>query len=99
MCIRKGTLSFDFVPVLCGSAFKNKGVQPLLDAVVDYLPSPIDISSIEGTKPGSDEETIMKFEDNILKIYFTHSLVYIFDAYLWLWQQRSTLSCGKYHFN
>jgi elongation factor G len=41
--IRKGTLNFSFVPVLCGSAFKNKGVQPLLDAVVDYLPSPLDI--------------------------------------------------------
>ncbi len=64
MCIRKGTLSFDFVPVLCGSAFKNKGVQPLLDAVVDYLPSPIDISSIEGTKPGSDEKIVRKFNDN-----------------------------------
>ena len=53
--IRKGTLNFSFVPVLCGSAFKNKGVQPLLDAVVDYLPSPIDIPSVEGTKPGSEE--------------------------------------------
>ena len=63
-CIRKGTLSFDFVPVLCGSAFKNKGVQPLLDAVVDYLPSPIDISSIEGTKPGSDEKIVRKFNDD-----------------------------------
>ena len=42
-CIRKGTLNFDFVPVLTGSAFKNKGVQPLLDAVVNYLPSPVDI--------------------------------------------------------
>ncbi len=63
-CIRKGTLSFDFVPVLTGSAFKNKGVQPLLDAVVNYLPSPEDISSIKGTKVGSDEEIEMKFEDN-----------------------------------
>ena len=62
--LRKGTLSFDFVPVLCGSAFKNKGVQPLLDAVVDYLPSPIDISSIEGTKPGSDEKLVRKFNDD-----------------------------------
>ncbi len=48
--IRKGTLNFSFVPVLCGSAFKNKGVQPLLDAVVDYLPSPLDIPDIEGLK-------------------------------------------------
>jgi len=63
-CVRKGCLSFDFVPVLTGSAFKNKGVQPLLDAVVDYLPSPKDIGSIKGTKPNSDEEMEMKFEDS-----------------------------------
>ena len=49
-CIRKGTLSFNFVPILTGSAFKNKGVQPLLDAVIDYLPSPKDLGSIEATK-------------------------------------------------
>ena len=47
-CIRKGTIDFHFVPVMCGSAFKNKGVQPLLDAVVDYLPSPLDIPPVEG---------------------------------------------------
>ena len=47
-CIRKGTVSSKFVPVLCGSAFKNKGVQPLLDAVVDYLPSPIDVAAGQG---------------------------------------------------
>ena len=48
--IRKGTLNSSFVPVLCGSAFKNKGVQPLLDAVVDYLPSPLDVPAIDGLK-------------------------------------------------
>ena len=48
--IRKGTLAFDFVPVTCGSSFKNKGVQPLLDAVVDYLPSPLDIPPVQGIK-------------------------------------------------
>ena len=63
-CIRKGTLEFSFVPVLTGSAFKNKGVQPLLDAVVNYLPSPLDIGSIKGTKLGSEEELEMKFDDN-----------------------------------
>jgi elongation factor G len=47
--VRTGTLSFEFVPVLCGSAFKNKGVQPMLDAVVDYLPSPLDIPPTQGT--------------------------------------------------
>ena len=62
MCIRKGTLSFNFVPILTGSAFKNKGVQPLLDAVIDYLPSPSDLVSIQGTKVGSDEK-VMKFNE------------------------------------
>jgi elongation factor G len=63
-CIRKGTLNFSFVPILTGSAFKNKGVQPLLDAVINYLPSPIDIGSIKGTMPGTEEEIEMKFEDS-----------------------------------
>jgi elongation factor G len=54
-CIRKGTLNHSFVPVVCGSAFKNKGVQPLLDAVVDYLPSPLDIEDVQGVKMDSDE--------------------------------------------
>jgi Translation elongation factors (GTPases) len=63
-CVRKGCLNFEFVPVLTGSAFKNKGVQPLLDAVVDYLPSPTDIGSIKGTKQGSEDEIEMKFEDS-----------------------------------
>jgi elongation factor G len=62
-CIRKGTLNFSFVPILTGSAFKNKGVQPLLDAVINFLPSPIDIGSIKGTKPGSEDEIEMKFDD------------------------------------
>ena len=54
--IRKGTLNQSFVPVCCGSAFKNKGVQPLLDAVVDYLPSPLDIPDVQGVKMDSDEQ-------------------------------------------
>jgi len=48
-CIRKGTIERKFYPVVCGSAFKNKGVQPLLDAVVEYLPSPIDVAAVKGT--------------------------------------------------
>ncbi|WP_294230107.1 elongation factor G [uncultured Shimia sp.] len=54
--IRKGTLAMEFVPVLCGSAFKNKGVQPLLNAVIDYLPSPLDVVDYMGFKPGDDDE-------------------------------------------
>ena len=53
--LRKGTLAHAFVPVVCGSAFKNKGVQTLLDAVVDYLPSPLDIPDVQGVKMDSDE--------------------------------------------
>ncbi len=60
-CIRKGTIAFDFVPVLCGTAFKNKGVQPLLDAVVDYLPSPLDLPGIEGNL--KDEQVLVKWDE------------------------------------
>ena len=54
--IRKGTLEIAFIPVLCGSAFKNKGVQPLLNAVIDYLPSPLDVVDYMGFKPGDETE-------------------------------------------
>ena len=54
-CIRAGTVSGTYVPVLCGTAFKNKGVQLLLDAVVDYLPAPTDVAAIKGVKAGTDE--------------------------------------------
>ncbi|MCZ6454570.1 MAG: GTP-binding protein, partial [Alphaproteobacteria bacterium] len=63
-CIRRGTLDAAFVPVLCGSAFKNKGVQPLLDAVIAYLPSPIDVPAIKGLKPGGDEPIERKSSDD-----------------------------------
>jgi elongation factor G len=62
--IRKATLSFAFVPVICGSAFKNKGVQQLLDAVVDYLPSPVDVPPMEGIVPGTEETTSRKADVN-----------------------------------
>ena len=55
--IRKGTLNMSFVPVICGSAFKNKGVQPMLNAVIDYLPGPLDVPSYKGFKPGDETET------------------------------------------
>ncbi len=55
-CIRKGTITSQMVPMMCGSAFKNKGVQPLLDAVVDYLPSPLDVGEVKGKKVDSDED-------------------------------------------
>ncbi len=62
--IRKGTINLDFVPVLCGSAFKNKGVQPLLDAVVDYLPSPLDVPAIKAIDAKTDEEVSRPASDD-----------------------------------
>jgi elongation factor G len=83
--IRKGTLAFAFVPVLCGSAFKNKGVQPLLDAVVDYLPSPLDVPSIQGLKldgetpderPASDDAPFSALAFKIMNDPFVGTLTF-----------------------
>jgi elongation factor G len=62
--IRKAVITSAFFPVLCGSAFKNKGVQPLLDAVVDYLPSPLDVPPIKGINPDNGEEVVREPKDN-----------------------------------
>ncbi|WP_265564201.1 elongation factor G [Sphingomicrobium arenosum] len=83
--IRKGTLARAFVPVLCGSAFKNKGVQPLLDAVVEYMPSPIDVPAIEGvipdtektdTRPSSDDAPFAALAFKIMNDPFVGSLTF-----------------------
>jgi elongation factor G len=83
--IRKGTLNFSFVPVLCGSAFKNKGVQPLLDAVVDYLPSPLDIPPVEGlqldgvtpeTRPPADDAPFSALAFKIMNDPFVGTLTF-----------------------
>ena len=62
--LRVGTLKFEFVPVLCGSAFKNKGVQPMLDAVVDYLPSPVDLPPTQGTDVKGEETVERKTSED-----------------------------------
>ncbi len=62
--IRKAVITSAFFPVLCGSAFKNKGVQPLLDAVVDYLPSPLDVPPIKGINPDNNEEVVREPKDD-----------------------------------
>ena len=63
-CIRKGTVERRLVPVLCGSAFKNKGVQPLLDAVVDFLPAPTEVPPIQGVRVGSNEPVERRSDDD-----------------------------------
>ena len=83
--IRKATISGHIVPVFCGTAFKNKGVQPLLDAVVDYLPSPLDIEAIKGidsktgeetTRPASDEEPLSMLAFKIMNDKFVGTLTF-----------------------
>ncbi len=58
MCLRRGVLNLSFVPVLCGTAFKNKGIQPLLDAVIDFLPSPLDVGVVEGSDITGEQEMV-----------------------------------------
>ena len=62
--LREATLRLEVVPVLCGAAFKNRGIQPLLDAIIDYLPSPLDIPRVEGVRPGSDDVIQRRADDN-----------------------------------
>jgi elongation factor G len=101
VCIRKGVLQNKFTPVFCGAAFKNKGVQPLLDAVVNYLPSPLDIAHMRGINPetGQEEERITSDESPFAAIAFkimtdphVGKLVY-FRVY------SGTLSIGSYVYN
>jgi elongation factor G len=84
--IRKGTLGHAFVPVVCGSAFKNKGVQPLLDCVVDYLPSPLDIEDVQGVKmdslepdsrPATDDASFSALAFKVMNDPFVGSLTFI----------------------
>ena len=65
--IRKATISLEMVPVVCGSSYKNKGVQLLLDAVVEYMPSPLDVPAIKGKLPNSGEETERHSSDESLQ--------------------------------
>ena len=62
--IRRATIANEFVPIVCGTSYRNKGVQKLLDAIVDYMPSPLDIPPVEGTDPHSDETLTRKADDN-----------------------------------
>jgi elongation factor G len=100
-CIRKGTILNKFNPVFCGSAFKNKGVQPLLDAVITYLPSPLDIPPVKGINPDNNEEEARETSDEtsfsalafkIMTDPHVGKLVY-FRVY------SGTLSIGSYIYN
>ena len=62
--IRKRTISLEITPIACGTAFKNKGIQPLLDLVIDYLPSPVDVPDVKGVDPKTGEDTTRKADDN-----------------------------------
>ncbi len=86
-CIRKGAINGNFVPVLCGSAFKNKGVQPLLDAVIDYLPSPLDVPAVKGVdvrdheivieRKASDKEPLSALAFKVMNDPFVGSLTFV----------------------
>src|SRR5574344_229708 len=99
--IRKGTIAMKVCPVLCGSSFKNKGVQPLLDAIVDYLPSPVDIDHVSGKNPVTGETELRPTEDEapfagmafkIMDDKFVGSLTF-FRVY------SGVLKCGSYVLN
>ncbi|WP_134702140.1 elongation factor G [Ammoniphilus sp. YIM 78166] len=62
--LRRATCNVEIIPVLCGSSYKNKGVQPMLDAVIDYLPSPLDVPAIKGVLPDSEDEVVRESDDN-----------------------------------
>ena len=99
--IRKGTIQNKFIPVLCGASFKNKGVQPLLDSIIYYLPSPLDVPAIKGINPDTGAEEIQETSDNgilsalafkIMSDPFVGKLTY-FRVY------SGTLSSGSYIYN
>lgn len=101
MAIRKATLSTDIFPVLCGAAVKNKGVQLLLDAVVDYLPSPIDVPPIEGHIPDSDRIDTRKADDDGPLSALAFKVVSDPDVgkFVYLRIYSGTLRTGSYVYN
>jgi elongation factor G len=100
--IRKSTIACEMTPVLCGTSYRNKGVQPMLDAVVDYLPSPLDVPAIKGTKPGhpgielerhaSDDEPFSALAFKIMTDPFVGKLAFV-RVY------SGTISAGSYTYN
>ena len=99
--IRKGTIMVQIVPVFCGSSYRNRGVQPLLDAVVDYLPSPIDIPAVKGIDPRTDEEVARATDDGAPLAALAFKIMT--DPYVgkltYLRIYSGTLSAGSYVYN
>ncbi|MBI4689380.1 MAG: elongation factor G [Nitrospirae bacterium] len=99
--LRKGTLQMKLTPVLCGAAFKNKGVQFLLDAIVDYLPSPLDVPPVRGTKPGNGSEMIRRAEAD--EPFSALAFKVMTDSYVgqltFIRAYSGVLSAGSYIYN
>lgn len=99
--LRKGTITVQVVPVFCGSSYRNRGVQPLLDAVVDYLPSPIDIPAVKGVDPRTDEEAERAADDQAPLAALAFKIMT--DPYVgkltYLRVYSGTLSAGSYVYN
>jgi elongation factor G len=99
--LRKGTISMHFTPVLCGSAFKNKGIQPMLDAVVEFLPSPVDIPPIKGVNPDTNqiEERRHRDEDPFCALVFKIMTDPFVGQLAFLRVYSGTLESGSYIWN
>merc|ERR1719478_1542715 len=93
-CLRKGCIAGDFTPVLTGTAFKNKGVQTLLDAVIDYMPSPLDVEAIKGMSV--DGETPMKRESSDDEPFSALAFKIMTDPFVGTLRSRaSTRACSR----
>lgn len=99
--LRKGVLANKLVPVLCGSSYKNKGVQPLLDAVVDYLPAPNEVAAIRGTEIASGEEVVRRSDDNepFAALAFKVAADPFVGKLIFLRVYSGTLAAGSYIYN
>lgn len=99
--LRQGTLSFKLVPVLCGSAYKNKGVQPLLDAVLHYLPSPLDVPAVKGVNPdtGQEEERLVSDDEPFSALAFKIATDPYVGKLCFIRVYSGKLSSGSYVYN
>ncbi|HCR80926.1 MAG: Elongation factor G [Candidatus Pacebacteria bacterium GW2011_GWB1_47_8] len=101
MALRKAVINYQLVPILAGSSLKNTGIQPLLDAVVEYLPSPVDIDEVKGTKPGTDEEVVRKLvpEEKFAGLAFKIQTDPHVGKLTYVRVYSGTLKAGSYAYN